>query len=96
MEIDPNAVIAALGQQVGALAADNARLRVGLDTAEAELTKVTRERDEAEQAYLDAEGELAKLHQDAEDELAKLRDEAVHQHLVATAEPTAYGAGEVI
>ena len=60
MEIDPNAVIAALGQQVGALAADNARLRVGLDTAEAELTKVTRERD------------------------------------VATAEPTAYGAGEVI
>ena len=33
MEIDPNAVIAALGQQVGALAADNARLRVGLDTA---------------------------------------------------------------
>lgn len=85
MEIDPNAVIAALGQQVGALAADNARLRVGLDTAEAELTKVTRERDEAEQAYQDAEGELAKL-----------RDEAVHQHLVATAEPTAYGAGEVI
>lgn len=67
MEIDPNAVIAALGQQVGALAADNARLRVGLDTAEAELTKVTRE-----------------------------RDEAVYQHLVATAEPTAYGAGEVI
>lgn len=67
MEIDPNAVIAALGQQVGALAADNARLRVGLDTAEAELTKVTRERDEAQLA-----------------------------HLVATAEPTAYGAGEVI
>ena len=67
MEIDPNAVIAALGQQVGALAADNARLRVGLDTAEAELTKVTRE-----------------------------RDEAVYQHLVATAEPTADGAGEVI
>ena len=46
MEIDPNAVIAALGQQVGALAADNARLRVGLDTAEAELTQIVRERDE--------------------------------------------------
>jgi len=55
MEIDPNAVIAALGQQVGALAADNARLRVGLDTAEAELTKATRERDEAQALYEDAD-----------------------------------------
>lgn len=61
MEIDPNAVIAALGQQVGALAADSARLRVGLDTAEAELTKVTRERDEAQQAYQDAMADYDRL-----------------------------------
>ena len=61
MEIDPNAVIAALGQQARALAADNARLRVGLDTAEAELTKVTRERDEAQQAYQDAMADYDRL-----------------------------------
>ena len=76
MEIDPNAVIAALGQQVGALAADSARLRVGLNTAEAELTKVTRERDEAQQAYQDASA--AALARTKEADLALARTRADH------------------